>query len=254
MKWIKYQIFCNDVESITLNKKIGYSEENLLIAQREAVNGEYTIEEDEKSYDNEPIPIEQGGTSAKTLEDAQRNLDIPNLVQYHGGDNNNTYNNYKASNYDRCDRLTKPGVYYGIARVYIPNMDDWVLLSIPMFVLHGLPTKPAPLLLSTGESLWVDITSGNSFNFTYLPETKGNIPCTYLVFEFKNEEGNYGYDFKLLAPDTPGDGDVDGGDGISRFHEVMLYRVNNVLGDITYNEIFGAFGVTNISEVDALGG
>lgn len=58
MKWIKYNVYQSTInkgteespsyEDILLGKKVGYSEENLAIAQKEAYNGEYTIEEDDK--------------------------------------------------------------------------------------------------------------------------------------------------------------------------------------------------------------
>ena len=62
MKWIKYQFVCNEEDEILLTKKIGYSEENLAIAQKEAYNGEYTIEEDEETIEKEPLPVNLGGT------------------------------------------------------------------------------------------------------------------------------------------------------------------------------------------------
>lgn len=46
MKWIKYKIVCNVADNILLEKRIGYSEANLAIAQAEAYNGQYTVEED----------------------------------------------------------------------------------------------------------------------------------------------------------------------------------------------------------------
>lgn len=56
MKWIKYNVYQNTIntgtesspvyEDILLEKKICYSEVNLAIAEEEAYNGEYTIEED----------------------------------------------------------------------------------------------------------------------------------------------------------------------------------------------------------------
>lgn len=57
MKWIKYQIVQCTIgeEDVLLEKKVGYSEENLAIAEEEAYNGEYEIVEDDKK---EPIPVE----------------------------------------------------------------------------------------------------------------------------------------------------------------------------------------------------
>ena len=56
MKWIKYQIVQCTIgeETILINKKVGYTEENLAIAQTEAHNG-YEIIEDEESFDKEPV-------------------------------------------------------------------------------------------------------------------------------------------------------------------------------------------------------
>lgn len=66
MKWIKYQIICNEIneEVILLNKKLGYSEDNLAIAEKEAYNGEYTVVEDDLPVPSAPpsyIPVEQIG-------------------------------------------------------------------------------------------------------------------------------------------------------------------------------------------------
>lgn len=57
MKWIKYQIVQCTIgeEDVLLEKKVGYSEDNLAIAEEEAYNGEYEIVEDDKQ---EPIPVE----------------------------------------------------------------------------------------------------------------------------------------------------------------------------------------------------
>lgn len=74
MKWIKYKYVCNilnegteNEEVILLDKKIGYNEKNLAIAQAEAYNGEYEIITDE-AIDTEPLAVELGGTGAKSLE------------------------------------------------------------------------------------------------------------------------------------------------------------------------------------------
>lgn len=75
MKWIKYQIVQSTIgkEDILINKKVGYSNENLAIAQREAYDG-YEIIDDEQSFEKEPLAIEFGGTGAKTAEDARAKL------------------------------------------------------------------------------------------------------------------------------------------------------------------------------------
>lgn len=81
MQWIKYQIVCGKNESeedILLNKKVGYSAENLAIAQKEAYDG-YEIFEDEQFFDNEPLPVKLGGTGASNVEDALKNLGLDEL-------------------------------------------------------------------------------------------------------------------------------------------------------------------------------
>lgn len=77
MLWICYKIVCGKSESgedILLDKKIGYSAENLVIAEAEAYNGKYTTEEDSDSFDKEPLGIEFGGTNAKTAKEACKNI------------------------------------------------------------------------------------------------------------------------------------------------------------------------------------
>lgn len=77
MLWICYKIVCGKSESgedILLDKKIGYSAENLVVAETEAYNGKYTTEEDSESFDKEPLGIEFGGTGAKTAKDACKNI------------------------------------------------------------------------------------------------------------------------------------------------------------------------------------
>lgn len=96
MKWIKYQIVCNTIntgtedeplyENILLTKKVGYNDANLAIAQKEAYNGEYTIEEDEKNFEIEPVAIKFGGTGAKTVEEARANLGVATSDHVHDWD------------------------------------------------------------------------------------------------------------------------------------------------------------------------
>ena len=68
MKWIKYQYVCNSDSNIILTKRIGYSLANISLARKEALNGSFSIEEDDKVYEKEPLPIEFGGTGQKTIE------------------------------------------------------------------------------------------------------------------------------------------------------------------------------------------
>lgn len=86
MKWIKYQIVCGknqNEEDILINKKVGYSAENIAIAEKEAYNG-YTIEEDAESFDKEPLAIELGGTRANNANDARKNLGAFAAADYDG--------------------------------------------------------------------------------------------------------------------------------------------------------------------------
>lgn len=72
MKWIKYKVVQSTVdgETVFLDKKVGYSAENLAIVTAEAYNGSYTIEEDATTFANEPLGIVLGGTGARTAADA----------------------------------------------------------------------------------------------------------------------------------------------------------------------------------------
>lgn len=61
MKWIRYQYVCNvlnegteNEEVILLNKKVGYNEANLIVAQNEAYKGLYEIVEDDEEIKIEP--------------------------------------------------------------------------------------------------------------------------------------------------------------------------------------------------------
>lgn len=56
MKWIKYEYVCgtdSDGGEILVKKRIGYNESNLAIAEAEAYNGEYTIEDDGQTDSSE---------------------------------------------------------------------------------------------------------------------------------------------------------------------------------------------------------
>lgn len=75
MRWIKYQIVQSTIgeEDILINKKVGYNDENLAIAEKEAYDG-YEIIDDEQSFEKEPLAIEFGGTNAKTPKKACENI------------------------------------------------------------------------------------------------------------------------------------------------------------------------------------
>lgn len=86
MKWIKYKVLQNVIEDeeIFIDKKLGYSDANLAIAEEEAHDG-YEIVEDETSFDKIPIDIEFGGTGANTKKEALKNLGAVALPQDVGG-------------------------------------------------------------------------------------------------------------------------------------------------------------------------
>lgn len=73
-KWLKYQIVCNAEKNILLDKKIEYTEANIVIAQNEAYEGVFTIEEDDKVLEKEPLSVELGGTGAKVGTEACKNI------------------------------------------------------------------------------------------------------------------------------------------------------------------------------------
>ena len=77
MKWIEYDYVCNANKGISLHKKVEYNEENIAIAEKEAINGKYVITEDEsESIEKKPLSIEQGGTGANTAFDAIQKLGV----------------------------------------------------------------------------------------------------------------------------------------------------------------------------------
>jgi hypothetical protein len=77
MKWIKYNIVQNTIgdEVILTPKKVGYSEENLAIAQSEAHDGQYEIIDDgtpeppraEMKTENWIFTLEDGSTVTKVV-------------------------------------------------------------------------------------------------------------------------------------------------------------------------------------------
>lgn len=74
MKWIEYDYVCNGNKGIVYHKKLEYNETNLAIARQEAVGGNYTITEDDKTQGVQPMSIALGGTNAKTAEEACKNI------------------------------------------------------------------------------------------------------------------------------------------------------------------------------------
>ena len=74
MTWIEYDYVCNESKGIVYHKKVEYNEANLAIAQQEAVDGNYTITEDEEVIETKPLAVELGGTNAKTAEEACKNV------------------------------------------------------------------------------------------------------------------------------------------------------------------------------------
>lgn len=117
MKWIKYKIVCNADENILLDKKMEYNEANLSIAQSEAYNGEYAIEEDAASFETKPLAIEFGGTGAKTSAEARKALGLSNangaLPIESGGTGATT----------AAEALKKLGIVYSSTKpTYVPGM------------------------------------------------------------------------------------------------------------------------------------
>lgn len=82
MQWIKYQILQSKINGndILIDKKVGYNEANLAIAEIEAYNGQYEIIEDDKDFEKEPLAIELGGTGVKTLEALKNKLGVPKIT------------------------------------------------------------------------------------------------------------------------------------------------------------------------------
>lgn len=82
MKWIQYQVLQCVVGQATIlvDKKVGYSEANLAIAEKEAHDG-YVITEDGESFEKEPLSIELGGTGGKTKADARKSLEVLYAVE-----------------------------------------------------------------------------------------------------------------------------------------------------------------------------
>ena len=99
MKWIKYKILCNEHEEILLEKKVGYNEANLAIAESEAYEGKYTIEEDDMVHEKEPLAVEFGGTGANSPASALTNLGAMGFMK-------------RVTSDDDLNDLVTPGVYY----------------------------------------------------------------------------------------------------------------------------------------------
>lgn len=82
MKWIEYQVLCNENKLIFINKKIEYTEANIAIAENEAYNGQYFITEDERKIERKPLEIEFGGTGAKSANDALVKLGAVSKLEF----------------------------------------------------------------------------------------------------------------------------------------------------------------------------
>ena len=87
MKWIKYEYVCgtdSDGGEILAKKRVGYNESNLAIAEAEAYNGEYTIEDDGQTDSGESNltgDVSMGGHKITNLGDAENDSDAPNFGQ-----------------------------------------------------------------------------------------------------------------------------------------------------------------------------
>lgn len=124
MKWIKYKVLQStiDEKDIFLDKKIGHSEANLVIAQSEAYNGEYTIEEDGETFEEKPLPIELGGTSAKTAEEAR--------VRIGAAPANYGLGTYAVRSLESLDDMKNFGVFTTVGMKNVPAGTSFI---IPMF-------------------------------------------------------------------------------------------------------------------------
>ena len=121
MKWIKYKVLQSEVnnEKVFVDKKIGYSDANLLIAQNEAYNG-YTIEEDSEKFENKPVGIEHGGTGASTKAEALKNLGLDKVPNVATNDQTPTYT--EAGNLENLSSGEKLGVAFGKIKKAIANL------------------------------------------------------------------------------------------------------------------------------------
>lgn len=79
MKWINYKVLqsvTEDGDNIFVNKKVGYSEENIAIAQKEAYDG-YVITEDDVVIEKDPLDVQ--GVRIKNVGEPVENDDAVNL-------------------------------------------------------------------------------------------------------------------------------------------------------------------------------
>ena len=118
MKWIKYKVVQStiDDEVICIDKKIGYNEANLAIAQEEAYNGEYQITEDDETFEKEPLSVEFGGTGAITPEAARSNLGaigVSDVVDNLESDSSNLPLSAKQGKLLNQSLISKPNIFYG---------------------------------------------------------------------------------------------------------------------------------------------
>lgn len=223
MKWIKYQILCNDVESILVAKKVGYSEDNLAIAEKEAYDG-YEIVEDEIDYEKEPLDIKHGGTSATSLLEAADKLGFSSFREAKritaGTDLNTmtTIGNYKCSLKTDADTfLNCPVKNKGFRmNVYncVPGLPEYIAQEI-FEVSSG--TRHYRCSITSGET-WNDWTT------TYDSETV--VPI---------EDGGTGATSLLTAADTLG--------------FPSLYKATAILANTNLNDLttVGNYKCTNIN-------
>lgn len=78
MKWIKYPVKQYEIDGVShvIYKKISYSKENVLLAKKDALDGKYTIVDDEEEFEVKPLDIHLGGTGASKASEAIKNLRI----------------------------------------------------------------------------------------------------------------------------------------------------------------------------------
>lgn len=162
MRWIKYQIVCGkdeNNENILLTKKVGYSEANLAIAATEAYDG-YTVEEDEKSFEKEPLAIELGGTNAKTSVDACRELGIIDLI-------------YPIGSIYLSTSEVSPATLFGVGtwerikdRFLLSAGDEYKAGAVGGAATHYVNAQGYARMARSSNTLWTEGVSGATWNPT----------------------------------------------------------------------------------------
>ena len=164
MIWIKYQVLqCTVGEtSILVNKKLGYSEENLLIAEKEAYNG-YEIIEDGEALNKEPVTLEDKnhpGCFYRVIDGEKEWVNPPAIVGFE----------YRTS-----ERYNGRPVYMKIYRIGEVEPGDKSQFPIEYTPSVGYLVSPIrshafAYMMRMGENTVEQgrvLDSGNSIGFTY---------------------------------------------------------------------------------------